>query len=459
MTVLVACSGGLDSMVLARLEAARSDGPIVLACLDHGLRTGAAEDVAFVRALAAELGADFVTDRRAPDPQRTRRVGRQAAARELRYAWLEEAADAVGAHRILLAHHRDDDLETIALGLPDPTPESLQAAARAEAAPPSMPRIRGRFGRPLLDRTRASLRALAEAEGWSWCEDPSNRDQRYVRNRMRASVIPAWRAIDPEGPRRLLALGRRARAARNELHRRARLAMPAVVRSDEPLRLDRTIFAALPDDVADAVVRMRCTPTDRPLGTRAVAALIGDARARGPARLRRLGGGWTARTAGTEVLLSQAPLSLEGDAPARAPLTLDAPVAWAGGWALGASQIDGDEARRLLADPGAGRRFALLDADTAEAPLMLQSAGAGTRIRPFGMNGSRLVRDVLAEDGVPRPDRAGWPTVVDARGRVLWIPGVRAGAAAPLRTGCDAALLLYTVAAPDFPDRAALERS
>ena len=459
MTVLVACSGGLDSMVLARLEVARTDARVVLGCLDHGLRAGVAEDVAFVRALAEELGAGFVTARRSPDRERVRRVGLQAAARETRHRWLEEVADELGAHRILLGHHRDDDLETIVLGLPAPTPESLRDAARAPAAPPSIPRVRGRIGRPLLDRSRASLRALAVAEGWTWREDPSNRDRRYARNRLRADVIPAWQRVDPDGPRALLARGRAARREIEGVQRRARLAAPAAERSERPLRLDRVIFGALPPDVADALVRARCNPAERPLGRRAIAQVGADARAGRTARIRRLGGGWSARTAGAEVLLTRAPLTLEGAAPAPAALTLDRPVTWAGGWAVGASRIDADEALRMLDQPDVGRAFALLDASAAEGPLTVCSAGEGTRFRPFGLAGSRLVRDVLAEDGVPRPDRAGWPTVVDARGRVVWIPGVRAGAAAPLRSGCEAALLLYTVAAPDRPDRSALERS
>jgi tRNA(Ile)-lysidine synthetase-like protein len=170
-------------------------------------------------------------------------------------------------------------------------------------------------------------------------------------------------------------------------------------------------------------------------------------------------GGWSARTAASEVVLSRGPLELEGAERPPVRLDLDRPVRWSGGWALGAVRIEAAEAHRRLGEPDAGRAFALLDAEEVEEPLTVRCVGVGQRIRPFGLDGSRLVRDVLAEDGVPRPARAGWPMVVDASGRVVWIPGVRAGATAPLRSGSEAALLLYTVAAPGLPDRTALERS
>lgn len=457
MTVVVACSGGLDSTVLAHRTAVRSAEPIVLACLDHGLRAAAADDVAFVRALASDLDARFVTDQRTPSFQRIRRVGRQAAAREVRLGWLEEIASAAGADRILLAHHRDDDLETVALGLAERTVYALQGAVAAGTAPASIPRIRGRFGRPLLDQPRSALMAEARAAGLSWREDPSNADLRYARNRLRHETLPAWRRLDPKGPERLLAAGRRTRAALDDLQRRARRVAPAVVRSVEPLVLHRAVLAALPEGVADAVLRALCVPADRPLGTAALRAVADDARAGRRARLRRLGGGWSARTSGDDVVLVRGLLTLEGVGRASAPLLVDCPVVWSGGRTLGATRLSAAEAHQRLSDAGVGRTFALVDADSVEGPLSVRAAGAGARFRPFGLDGSRLVRDVLAEVGVPRPERADWPTVVDARGRVIWIPGVRAGASAPLRSGSEAALLLYTVAASGPPDRTALE--
>ncbi len=427
--VVIGCSGGLDSVVFARTHAPgrlRDGAQVTLACLDHGWRASAADDVAFVSALAEELGAGFATARIPPAPDRVRRVGRQAAAREVRRAWLQS----LGADRILLAHHRDDDLETIAIGtLRATSGDSLEILRSASTYAPSIPRA-GWAERPLLDTPRAELRAIAEQNGWTWREDPSNRDRRYLRVRLRRDVLPRLR--DDERVR-MLAGGR---LARQELDRVQNLARRWAAEAS-PGTLPRESFASLEAEVAAAVLRLACTPHHRPLRRAAAASLQRDARTPG-ARLRDLGGGWFARTAGDVVELARTPFVLE-DAATPTPSLRVVPVPASAARA------------RIASDPAAaGRTFAVLDAASVPRPLTLVPAGSGRRMRPFGMGGrSRLVRDLLAEAGVPRPRRASWPVVLDGDGAVAWVPGVRAGDVAPLRPGSEDALLLYTDAAPE----------
>ena len=449
---IIACSGGLDSMVLARRVApslaSRGFG-VVLACLDHGWRgdEGAA-DAAFVRALAAELGAGFVTARRVSDPALVADVGREAAARADRRGWLLSLTDG-DADRVYLGHHEDDQLETVLLRREQGVPFRRAAC---------MPTRDGPWCRPLLGVERTRLRAAAEGAGWSWREDPSNADLRFARNRIRHTVVPELRARDPHQADLLLASGMAARLAIDEQRTEAERALPDVLESRGAggSVLRRRALSDLPPEVALMLLRQVCPPAlvgGRPPGRAALGELLRGCVDGQPARLFELGAGWTARVSGDRVELSRSSLRLEGEEPAGRTLAGDEPVDWPGGWRFGSSLAEGDELRARLADPDAGRAFAAFDARTLQRPVSIRAAGQGLRLRPYGMAGSRKVRDLLAEAGVPRLHRAGWPAFIDADGRVLWLPGVRASGVAPVPES-GTAIILYTVAGPT-PERVA----
>lgn len=168
--VLVACSGGADSMALA--SATRFVRPQVgLVTVDHGLQTGSADQVAAVMRWAE--GAGFY-----PAVSQTVAVGRaggpEAAARTARYAALTEVAATTGAAVVLLGHTQDDQAETVLLGL-------LRGSGPRAIA--GMPAQRGIFRRPLLSLPRNLVREAAETLP-TW-EDPHNTDPAYTRSRLR----------------------------------------------------------------------------------------------------------------------------------------------------------------------------------------------------------------------------------------------------------------------------------
>ncbi|MBL0177302.1 MAG: tRNA lysidine(34) synthetase TilS [Ignavibacteria bacterium] len=185
---LVACSGGLDSTVLASLcagVARRWDCRLTLACVDHGLRADAPADVDAVRALAAALGADFATERVDVASAIAAGASLQDAARALRYDALERMRLACGADWILTAHHADDQAETM-----------LMHFARG-AGIDGLRGIRGRAGRvarPLLFARKRDLEQVARAASLAWREDSSNAGDDYTRNAVRHHVLPAIEA-------------------------------------------------------------------------------------------------------------------------------------------------------------------------------------------------------------------------------------------------------------------------
>jgi tRNA(Ile)-lysidine synthase len=215
--VLAACSGGADSLALAvalAFEAPRLGLRGGGVTVDHGLQPGSAEQAGTVAEILRDLGLDPVLTVRAAvagpatatggpaadGPGRSYPAtaaadgpgpaaggpgrgypGPEAAARAARYAALDQAAAATGAAAILLGHTRDDQAETVLLGLA----RGSGARSLAGMAPRS-----GRYLRPLLPVRRAQAQAACAAAGLQPWQDPHNSDPAYARVRVRNQILP-----------------------------------------------------------------------------------------------------------------------------------------------------------------------------------------------------------------------------------------------------------------------------
>lgn len=228
-TVLVALSGGADSVALLRffLEEKEKMGLRLVAAahLNHGLRGDEAErDEVFVRRLCAAWGVPLAVRREAVGRVAAERsLGVEEAGRAVRYAFLEEEAgrlerEGEGAVKIATAHTLSDSMETALLAMTRGCgPEGLQG----------VPPVRGRIVRPLIDCTRAEVEAFCAARGLEFVTDSTNSDCRYSRNRVRHRVVPELYRLNPraeEAFARLFILLRRDEAhlesEAEELYRR-----------------------------------------------------------------------------------------------------------------------------------------------------------------------------------------------------------------------------------------------
>lgn len=184
--VLVACSGGADSLALlsaAVFEGHKAGLRVVGGTVDHGLQDGSDEHAARVVAQMARMGADETACARVHvDPAG---LGVEAAARRARYAVLEQLREHFGAERVLLGHTRDDQAETVLLGL------TRGSGARSLAG---MRRSFDDYDRPLLDVARADTVAACLAEGIEFWDDPHNSDPGFARVRVRQRVLPVLEA-------------------------------------------------------------------------------------------------------------------------------------------------------------------------------------------------------------------------------------------------------------------------
>ncbi|CAB4244655.1 tRNA(Ile)-lysidine synthase [Methylacidimicrobium sp. AP8] len=176
--LLAAVSGGLDSCVLLDALVLTGKRPTVVH-FDHGWRPESVEDAVFVRELAASYGLEYLEERSAPADAAT-----ETSARKRRYEFFARAAQISGVHDLALAHHADDQVETLLLQLLRGAGSLARGMREAEV------RDGFRLHRPFLWLDRSRLREHAQARGLRWREDRSNDDRRYLRNRIRHELLP-----------------------------------------------------------------------------------------------------------------------------------------------------------------------------------------------------------------------------------------------------------------------------
>ncbi len=187
--LLVACSGGRDSMALCHALLRMGAWRLTVATVDHGLRPNSGADADFVGRMAAAWG--LPCERRSADVAAIRAgEGLEDGARRERRRLLESARVAAGADRVLLAHTADDQLETVLMRL---------AAGSGASGLQGMRPVVGVFARPWLSVSRRAVAEYAVAEAVPFREDPSNAEPRFLRNRVRASVLPAFAAVFGDG--------------------------------------------------------------------------------------------------------------------------------------------------------------------------------------------------------------------------------------------------------------------
>jgi tRNA(Ile)-lysidine synthase len=181
-TVLVACSGGADSLALlsaAVFEARAQAVRVVGVTVDHQLQDGSADHAARVADQMRALGVDESVT--ATVSVTAQGVGPEAAARQARYDVLEELATRFDADQVLLGHTLDDQAETVLLGL---------ARGSGGRSLSGMRRSFDVFRRPLLDVTRADTETACVTEGIEFWSDPHNSDEQFARVRVRTTVLP-----------------------------------------------------------------------------------------------------------------------------------------------------------------------------------------------------------------------------------------------------------------------------
>jgi tRNA(Ile)-lysidine synthase len=430
--VLVALSGGADSVALLHLiREIAADGDFELAGaahLNHLLRGAASdEDEAFCRGLAARLSLPLVVERiDVAALAREQKRSIEDAARTARYAFLERAADQLNGDLIAVAHTRDDQAETFLL--------RLLRGAGTRGLGGIRPRI-GRVIRPLLDESRADLRAYLDARGESFREDASNLDVTLVRNRIRHELLPLLESRFSPGITDVLA--REAVLARQDedfLRQEAIESARRIVLTDEGtngegLRIDARALRLVPRALGSRVAHdVLChLAGSRPVSFEHVQRLLALAD-EGAEGALSLPGQYAVRQGDVIVLRRGRGPGENAPNPFAFLLSIPGEVASAShGWSI-AAEVEAADQSGIRRYSARGPKVAVA-AGAVRLPLGIRNRRPGDRFQPIGAPGARKLQDFLVDRKVPRQDRDSLPLVVDAGDRIVWVVGQAVGEA------------------------------
>jgi len=435
--VLVALSGGADSVLLLRLLAESPARPAIHALhFDHGLRGDESlADAEFCHALCRDLDIPLRIERGAVD--RSQR-GLEARARRARYHALTLEAERLGLAHILTAHHSGDRLETliqrwvrgdVLFGLTGPNPRlNLQAFSELNPTASTLSLVR-----PMLELGREEIRAHLSAGEHAWREDSSNRDTRFTRNRIRTRVLPelfgtsASRALEQLGSFELAVreLGECVDASTAHLawERRGEHG-PVSAR-----RLSRSGLVALPGPLQRAALwRLLAEATGRGSGHKLLELVLDGLEASRSER-HQLPGGWCLHLRSRELVLT-APQARANSNRDTHDLPVPGELRLPDGRLLRAQLLEARDASSPKLPPTEVE----LDAADLATELTVRFLRPGDRFHPLGAPGSRRLCRFLADASVPREERDGVPLVFSAD-ELIWVAGVRPAHARRIRPG------------------------
>ena len=424
-TVVCAVSGGADSIcLLHRLNQLRAIRPftLVAAHYNHHLRGAESDrDEAFVKR--------WVEDWCGPDPAagqpplpavrlitgggdvsgeaKRLGLGLEETARRMRYAFLEEAARAVGADRIATAHTADDNAETVLL--------HLIRGSGLQGLTGIRPR-QGRLVRPLLTTTRREIEDYLELYHIPHVEDSTNQDDAYTRNQVRHQVIPLLDEINPWFVPRMADTIRYLRSDNDYLSAQAaavaRWARPA---GDGGLSISAALLASQPDPIAVRIVSCLLGRLGEfQFRAAHLTAVVALSRSPAPSGAVSLPHSLTARRVYGELILVRGARR----SPPFAPVSLSVPgeaVLPSIGWTIACRRAEAPEQ-----PPDTPDHF-FLNPSRLTGPLVIRPRLTGDTIT-LPRRRAKTVKKLLIDAKVPRWDRDRLPLLADASGP-LWLAG------------------------------------
>ena len=457
--LVVGISGGPDSSALLhclyRLSH-RHGLRLHAAHLNHDFRgEEAEEDARFAAALAAGLGLPATVERRdITEYQKQQRISSfEQAARELRYSFLAEVAEEIGACAVAVGHTSDDLAETVLLHiLRGSGIHGLRGMSEDSEWPFPGNNSGLRLFRPLLKVTRADTEGYCRELGQEYREDTGNLLYRFTRNRVRHNLMPLLASeYNPQVRESLVRLSRTAALESDYLETEIERVWPQVAKEEEDaVGFDRAAVAALHPALQKLLFR------------RAYACLLGDARRLAERHLEAMAELAQSPKAGRSVDLpnglrferSYDSLRLSRRVEANCPfpsmqgvhsvslasVAEGQVVQQAGPWRVTLrwglpfrpeGDCPGGDGSVL---PGPGPWTAYLDPTALEEPVQVRTRQPGDRIQPLGMAGEKKLQDFFSDARVPREWRDRVPQLVARRG-IAWVVGYRIAEWARVKAG------------------------
>ncbi len=432
-TIIVALSGGADSTALLDLfsRLPGSSPRLVAAHLNHCLRGPESDrDEEFVRSLAAQYRIPLECRRvDVKEYSQRERLNLEDAGRRARIGFLSELRDSWHATAVALAHHADDQAETVLMRL-------LRGAGPGGLA--GMPYRNGRgFIRPLLGVTRAELAAYLTERGLAWREDASNQDTAFLRNRIRHELLPLLEQYNPAIRERLAAT---AAVLSDEHHLLDQLTKEVVDRActedGDAFACSVTQLAEQPPALRRRFLRLlleRLAGNLDHFSSRHIAAMEQLLNSPRPNAVLNLPQGITA-------LREYGSLVLRRTFAPQPPVIGELAITGTGHFLL-----PGDASLTLTSVPASvvaeplAANTALFNPDRTPFPWHVRMFQNGDRMVPFGMSGSKKVKDIFIDAKVPCSQRRSIPLLF-CGDTLLWVCGLRTSQLARLDDTSDRAI-------------------
>ncbi len=408
--ILVACSGGPDSVALVRLLD-RLQYTFGIAHVDHMLRENAKKDAIFVEELARTLGRPYY-DRRIPIPliAKEKKENIQHVCRVERYAFLDEVMTTQSYQYLATAHHQDDQLETLLLQLSD---------GRKLLGMPEK-RKRGDYTiiRPLQSVDKRMIYHYLKSLDQPYRLDESNESDHYARNWMRQHIVPQLKKKAPHISEKATTLAREAREDEAFLQQMAKEAADdLVIEIEEGIQIDvqkwRSYAPPLQRRIIPLLLNYLYSDNRQPHYEQTLLQLLyeqllradGTKFVRLPERyffIRAYDEAYFVRTIRKEQTVSNVPEVLEEGKSYRYP----------------------EGTFRLVKGSDIPKDATFWPLPTKD--VAIRSRQPGDRIR-LNKGGTKKMRRLMIDEKIPAPLRDQWPVLIDSEGNVLGLIGVRAG--------------------------------
>ncbi|GAB6184335.1 tRNA lysidine(34) synthetase TilS [Thermodesulfovibrio hydrogeniphilus] len=421
--VLVGLSGGPDSVCLLnilKLFKQQYKLKISAAYIDHGLRPeDVPKEIEFCKKMCEELDIPFYTQSiPVKDFARQEKINIQEAARILRYGALDQISLNIKAHKIAVAHNADDQAETVIMRL-------LRGAGPAGLS--GIPPVRKKIIRPLIEVERAEIENFLKEKNIPYIIDPSNESLKYLRNKIRHTLMPIIKSIQPHATK---IISRTADILREEndyinvavtkalmrlMSRKTDYKVELFVNPMEVLNvviLRRALRVAI-----DSVKNLKGIDFEH---IEQIITLIkkgkpGD-RIYLPKGIRAIKG------YSTLIITSEPPKKLS-------TYTIDQPQEIFLEEASLSLSIKEFELNQLNQDLqalnfGDGKKIAYIDADKIKFPLIVRCRRPGDYFYPFGFGKRKKLQDFFVDEKIPRDERDIVP-IIESEGKIVFIAGYR----------------------------------
>lgn len=432
--MLIALSGGADSVALLLMMQERGEAEACAHCNFHLRGNESDRDEEFVRRLCKERGIRLFV-KHFDTQTEAARTGEsiEMAARRLRYDWFAELCLKHGFKEVAVAHHLNDNAETVLLNLVRGTGLS-GLTGMAEERPGVV--------RPLLSLSRREILDYLRQKGQTYVTDSTNTDTHYRRNKLRHEVLPLLREMNPQIDRtlhetalRLQGVERIYRYGIAQLKKEvcrtpsSHGGLPNGLQGHAPggLRIDARKLAASPAPETLLYELLAPYGLSAEQSARALQMRVG-------AVMESPAGYLLTRTT-QDFAVEPLPRPF---APVRIPDT-DGIFFRAYGLQIGVRRMPRNE----LTDIPRDKCRAALDADRIEGGLILRPVATGDRFAPFGMRGSKLVSDYLTDRHYSRIDKLRAMTVADERG-IVWLVNERPAGRCAVTPATQRIVLLFT---------------